>query len=86
MKKTLSVLLAVLMLTALCACGAKPAAAPAAPAEAAPAAPAEAAPAAPAEIETISLKVWGSQVDQELLKELCEACAAAHPENNYTVQ
>lgn len=33
--------------------------------------------------ETIELKVWGSQVDQELLKELCEAFAAEHPENTW---
>lgn len=29
---------------------------------------------------TITLKVWGSQNDQELLKELCEAFAQEHPE------
>lgn len=76
MKKLISVLLALLMLTALCACGAKPAEAPAAPAEVP-------APEAPAEIETVSLKVWGSQVDQELLKELCEKFASLHPEKNW---
>ncbi len=54
MKKTLALLLALVMVLALCACGAKedaPAAAPAAPEAAAPAAPAApeaAAPAAPA--------------------------------------
>ena len=31
--------------------------------------------------ENISLKVWDGPDDQELLKELCEAYAAAHPEN-----
>ena len=36
--------------------------------------------------ENITLKVWDGQDDQELLKELCEAYAAAHPENNYTFQ
>lgn len=36
--------------------------------------------------EDATLKVWEGRDDQELLKELCEACAAAHPENNYTVQ
>ena len=34
--------------------------------------------------EEISLKVWGSQEDQELLAELCEAFAAEHPENEWT--
>ena len=43
MKKIIAMLLALVMMFALCACGAKPAAAPA-PAEAAPAAPAEEAP------------------------------------------
>lgn len=33
--------------------------------------------------EDITLKVWDRQDDQELLKELCEAYAAAHPENSY---
>ena len=36
--------------------------------------------------EDITLKVWDGQDDQELLKELCEAYAAAHPENNYNFQ
>lgn len=36
--------------------------------------------------EDVTLKVWDGQEDQELLKELCEAYAAAHPENNYTFQ
>ena len=36
--------------------------------------------------EDVTLKVWEGQDDQELLKELCEAYAAAHPENNYTFQ
>ena len=36
--------------------------------------------------DDITLKVWDGQDDQELLKELCEAYAAAHPENNYTFQ
>ena len=34
--------------------------------------------------EEIALKVWGSQEDQELLAELCEAFAAEHPENEWT--
>ena len=36
--------------------------------------------------ENITLKVWEGQDDQELLKELCEAYAALHPENTYTFQ
>lgn len=36
--------------------------------------------------EDITLKVWDGQEDQALLKELCEAYAALHPENNYTFQ
>ena len=82
MKKLISVLLAVLMLASLAACGAKPAEAPAAE-NPAPAAEAPAAEAPAAEPETISLKVWGSQVDQDLLKELCEKFASLHPENKW---
>ena len=33
--------------------------------------------------ETVALKVWGSQEDQELLAELGEAFAAEHPETTY---
>ncbi len=33
--------------------------------------------------ETVELKVWGSQEDQELIAELCAAYAAEHPENEY---
>jgi len=36
--------------------------------------------------EDVTLKVWDGQDDQELLKELCEAYAAAHPENSYNFQ
>ncbi len=32
----------------------------------------------------VTLKVWGAQTDQELLKELCEKFALEHPENNWT--
>ncbi|MDR3051474.1 MAG: extracellular solute-binding protein [Oscillospiraceae bacterium] len=34
-----------------------------------------------AQAENIALKVWGSQDDQALIKELCEAFAAGRPEN-----
>lgn len=36
-----------------------------------------------ANAETIELKVWGSQEDQELLTELCDAFAKEHTENEY---
>ena len=36
--------------------------------------------------DAVTLKVWDGQEDQELLKELCEAYAAAHPENTYTFE
>ena len=38
------------------------------------------------EKEQITLKVWGSQTDQDLLKELCEAFAEEHPENDWTFE
>lgn len=33
--------------------------------------------------DTIALKIWGSQTDQDLLKELCEEFAKEHPENSW---
>lgn len=39
-----------------------------------------------AQAENVTLKIWDGQEDQELLKELCEAYAAAHPENTYTFE
>ncbi len=39
---------------------------------------------AAAHAEDIALKVWGSQDDQQLLNELCEAFAAEHPESAWT--
>ena len=33
--------------------------------------------------EKITLTVWGSQEDQAMLKEMCAAYAAAHPEKTY---
>ena len=78
MKKFLSLFLAIALIACLCACGTQPAQTQ--PSEQQPAQqPAQNEPAAPAEEttgETIHLKVWGSQPDQELLKELCEAFAA----------
>lgn len=85
MKKFLSLFLAIALIACLCACGTQPAQTQ--PSEQQPAQqPAQNEPAAPAEEatgETIHLKVWGSQPDQELLKELCEAFAAEHPENTW---
>ena len=37
-----------------------------------------------AEKDQITLKVWGSQTDQELLVELCEAFAAENPDKEWT--
>lgn len=34
--------------------------------------------------DSIRLKVWGSQDDQSMLREMCDAFAAAHPEKKYT--
>ena len=33
--------------------------------------------------EKITLTVWGSQEDQEMLKEMCAAYAAANPDKEY---
>lgn len=38
------------------------------------------------ESKDVTLKVWGSQVEQDNLKELCEAFAAEHPENKWTFE
>ena len=81
MKKFVSLFLAFALIACLCACGTQPAQTQQSeqqPAQNEPAAPAE-----EAAGETIHLKVWGSQTDQELLKELCEAFAAGHPENTW---
>lgn len=42
-------------------------------------------PAAPSG-ETVTLKVWGSQEDQDILKNMCEAFAAKNSENTYTFE
>lgn len=34
--------------------------------------------------KSVSLTVWGSQEDQEMLKSMCESYAAANPKNTYT--
>lgn len=87
MKKMLSVVLALAMLACLCACGAQEKPTESNP----PSAQDSVDPAADAQEnqtkgETIALKVWGAQADQELLKELCEAFAAEHPENEWTFE
>jgi arabinogalactan oligomer/maltooligosaccharide transport system substrate-binding protein len=42
-------------------------------------------PAAPAG-ESVTLRIWSSQETQDLTKQMCEAFAAAHPENTYTFE
>ena len=94
MKKIMSVLLTGAMVLSLTACGAAPAAdnAPAASTTEAEEATAEEATTEEAPVEetadaqNITLKVWGSQVEQDNLVELCEAFAAEHPENNWTFE
>lgn len=39
----------------------------------------------PEEKETVTLKVWGSQEDQEMLGEMIEAFKGAHPEKTYEI-
>ena len=39
-----------------------------------------------AQADSVTLKVWDGQDDQEILKELCEAYAAEHQENTYTFE
>lgn len=34
--------------------------------------------------EAVNLTVWGPQEDQELLKQMCDAFAAANPDKTYT--
>ena len=81
MKKIMSLFLVIALIACLCACGSKPAQTQQSEQQAAQSEPA--APTEEATGETIHLKVWGSQSDQKLLKELCEAFAAEHPENTW---
>ena len=86
MKKIIALLLAVVMVLGLAACGSAPAAEETKAPEAA--APAETEAAAPAEAEKITLKVWGPSEDQtpqegqtvSFLEAACEAFDEAHPE------
>ena len=88
-KKFVSIILATSMLAGLCACGNSTDSANAAENTAAQAtettdttqAQSDAQETAPQ--ENIKLKVWGSQTDQDLLKELCEEFATEHPENTW---
>lgn len=41
---------------------------------------------AAAHADEVTLKIWDGQDDQEILRELCEAYAAQHPENTYTFE
>lgn len=77
MKKFLALLLALVMVISLAACGSKPAEpapAPEAPAAEAPAAEAPAAEPAPAELEPVTLKMWfhGSNVQEDASKKVME--------------
>lgn len=86
MKKFMSVLLAVAMTFALCACGnTETAAQPAAETTTEVAETTETA-TETVEAQDITLKVWGAQTEQDILVELCEAFAAEHPENNWTFE
>ena len=87
MKKIIALLLAVVMVLGLAACGQAPAPAETKAPEAA--APAETnAPEAPAAPEAITLKVWGPNEDQadenSFLKVACAKFAEAHPEWDIT--
>lgn len=72
MKNSLALALAVLMLAALAACGSKSET----PQSGTTPQPSEGG-------EKYTLTVWASEEDQALTKELCNAYAAAHPENTY---
>ena len=38
----------------------------------------------PTDTPTVSLRVWGAQDDQSMIREMCDAFAKAHPEKKYT--
>lgn len=83
MKKMLALLLALVMVLSLTACGGQaPAADQAAEPTAAPAAE------APAEgpAEPIALTLWGAEEDQALLADLVEQFKAAHPDQTFDIQ
>ena len=86
MKKIIALLLAVVMVLGLAACGT--AAAPAETKAPEAAAPAETEAAAPAAPEAITLKVWGPNEDQatedSFLQVACAKFAEAHPEYDIT--
>lgn len=87
-KKLVSIILATFMMTGLCACGGSTdntsTANNNAQATQTEAKTDDTKEAAPETKEQITLKVWGAQTDQDLLKELCEAFAAEHPEKEWT--
>jgi len=84
MKKFMSVLLAGAMAISLCACGNAATAETEAPAEESQSTEEVSVEAEqPASGETIALKVWGSEVEQDILVELCEKFATEHPENTW---
>ena len=84
MKKIIALLLALVMVMGLAACGTAPATNP----TTAPAANNDAQAEAPAEAEAITLKVWGPQEDQadaeSFLQVACEKFDEAHPEWDIT--
>ncbi len=87
-KKLVSIILAASMLASLCACGGASDNSNANPADNTQAQTAQETEtktddAESAAKENIKLKVWGSQTDQDLLKELCEEFASEHPENTW---
>ena len=85
MKKIIAMLLALVMVLSLAACGSSKApettAAPAASNNDAPAAT-EAAPA----VEDVNLKVWAPGDEMEITRQMVDAFAAAHPEYNLNVE
>lgn len=95
MKKIIALVLALVMVFALVACGSKteqPAATEdkTAPAESTTTAPAESEPAeepaAPASADTISLTLWGAEEDQALLADLVEQFKAQYPDQTFDIQ
>lgn len=91
MKKFLAFLLTGVMAISLCACGTENEAsgttATASSDNATTASTAETKDTpAVEEKKDVTLKVWGSQVEQDNLKKLCEAFAKEHPENNWSFE
>ena len=89
MKKTLALLLAVLLIfSLLSACSKEPSAVTDDPAvdTQAPEQEPEQTPDSDTEPEAVTLKVWADQGELELTEKLCNEFAAAHPEKSYTFE